>query len=118
MPKIIPNETGIVIQLEGVKKILSLKGEIKIPWKVIKKISNKKPKWLIFTPKMGTNLPAVLMAGTFFRRNGKSFYFVRNLDSCITFTLEDHQFVEIVIEVKDNEKELEKLRNLKKKYNK
>ena len=118
MLKIIPNEKGIVIHLEGIKEILSLKGEIKIPWKSIKRISSSKPKWLIFTPRIGTNLPGVLMAGTFYRVKGKSFYFVRHLDRCITFTLEDHQFAEIVIEVKDKEKQIERLRNLKKKYNK
>lgn len=70
MPKIITDKNGITIQLEGVKKFLSLKGEIKIPWKSLTRISYKNPKWLIFTPKMGTNLPAIIMAGTFFRRKG------------------------------------------------
>lgn len=118
MPKIISNEKGVVIQLEGIKKILSLKGEIKIPWSSIKKISGIKPKWLIFTPRMGTNFPAVIMAGTFFRRNGKSFYYVQHLDNCVTFYLKNHQFLEIVVEVKDKQNELERLRNLKKKYSK
>ena len=115
MPKIIHDEKGITIQLEGIKKVLSLKGEIKIPWKSISKISADKPKWLIFTPKSGTNLPAVLMAGTFYRRKGKSFYYVRHLDKCLTISLKNHQFVEIVIEVRDRDKQLAKLVDLLKK---
>lgn len=107
MPKIIPDEKGVAIQLEGIKKILSLKGEIKIHYRSIKKISGIKPKWLIFTPKMGTNFPAILMTGTFFRRNGKSFYYIQHLDNCITFSLKNHQFMELVVEVKDKQKELE-----------
>ena len=115
MPKIILDEKGVMIQLDGIQKILSLKGEIKIPWKSISKISGDKPKWLIFTPKAGTNLPAVLMAGTFYRRNGKSFYYVRHLDKCITFSIKNHQFVEIVVEVRDKDKQLARLHDFLKK---
>ena len=118
MPKIITDEKGITIQLENVKKILSLKGEIKILWKSIKKVSSNKPKWLIFTPRIGTNLPAVLMAGTFFKKNGKSFYYVRHLDKCLTFTLENHVFNEIVVEVHDKDRQLATIRDLMKKYKK
>ena len=116
MPKITPDEKGLTINLDGIQKILSLKGQIRIPWKSISKISDVKPKWLIFTPKAGTNLPAVLMAGTFYRRKGKSFYYVRHLDKCITFSLKNHQFVEIVVEVREKEKQLTKLNDLLKKF--
>ena len=112
MAKIFIKKNSIEIKLEGIKKFLALKGTLKIPLRCIKKISTTPAKWLIFTPKSGTNFPGVIMAGTFFRREGMVFYYVRDLKNCITLSLANHKYAKVVIEVDDKTKTAKEIRNL------
>ena len=112
MAKIIVKKNHIEIKLEGIKKFLALKGTLKIPLKCIKNVSTTPVKWLIFTPKAGTNFPGVIMAGTFFRKEGMVFYYVRDLKNCITLSLKDHRYAKVIIEVDDKSKTSKEIRNL------
>ena len=63
-----------------------------------------KPVWL---PKgrLGTHVPGVFMAGTFWlRKEGKTFYYVRDFSNCITLTLKNHEYSKVIVQVgKDKE---------------
>ena len=112
MAKISYTKTAVEIKLEGIKKFLALKGSLKIPFRCIKQVSSKPANWLIFTPKAGTNFPGLIMAGTFFRRNGMVFYYVRDLKKCITLSLKDHRYSQVIIEVDDKNKTAQEIRDL------
>ncbi len=92
MVKISITKTAVIVNFESYKKILALKNNLRIPFSCIKSISTVPAKWLIFTPKAGTNLPRVIMAGTFFRREGIAFYYVKDLKKCITISLQNHRY--------------------------
>ena len=101
MVKMSITKSSIIINFEGYKKFLSLKNKLRIPISLVKSVSTSPVKWLIFTPKVGTNVPGVIMAGTFFRREGTTFYYARDLQKCITLSLKHHKFSKVIIQVED-----------------
>ena len=103
MVKISITKTAIIINFEGFKKFLALKNNLRIPLSCVKSVSTIPAKWLIFTPKAGTNFPGLIMAGTFFRREGITFYYVKDLKKCITLSLQNHRYSKIVIQVEQKD---------------
>jgi hypothetical protein len=96
----------VTIRLEGAKKILAIKSKITIPLDNIVRVSTEqvKPVWLP-TGRLGTHVPGVFMAGTFWlRKGGKTFYYVSDFSSCITLTLKNHEYSKVIVQVgKDKE---------------
>lgn len=92
----------LTVKLEGTKKFLALKSTIKIPLKSIKSVSLKPPKWIFLGVRAGTHIPGVMMAGTFWTRQGKQFYYVRDPKKCVTLTLHDHEYSNVVFQVDDH----------------
>ena len=101
MVKISITKTAIIVKFEGYKKFLALKNNLRIPLVCIKSVSTQPVKWLVFTPKIGTNFPGLIMAGIFFRKEGRVFYFVRDLNECISLSLQNHRYSKVVIQVDD-----------------
>ena len=112
MVKVSVGDDAITLSLEGTRKFLALKGNITIPLENIVKISTEqvKPLWL---PRMrlGAHVPGVFMAGTFWVKQGKTFYFVRDFSRCITLHLRSHEYSRVIIQVDDKESVAQKLRN-------
>lgn len=101
----------IVITLGSSKeKILALRSKITIPAGNVVSVSTQKvkPSWLSI--KMGTHVPRGFMAGTFWERKGKAFYYVRDFSKCVTLNLRDHEYSKVVVEVGDKEAVAEELR--------
>jgi hypothetical protein len=103
MVKIAITKTAIIINFEGFKKFLALKNNLRIPLSCVKSVSTVPVKWLVFTPKAGTNFPGLIMAGTFFRREGITFYYVKDLNKCLTISLQNHRYSKIVIQVEQRD---------------
>jgi hypothetical protein len=95
---------SITIKIEGAKKFFALKSKIEIPLDNIAKVSTEqvRPVWL---PRMriGTHIPGALMAGTFWLRTGKTFYFVKDFSKCITLHLKDHEYSKVIVQVDDKD---------------
>jgi hypothetical protein len=53
-----------------------------------------------------------LMAGTFWTRNGKTFYYVRDFSKCVTLHLRDHEYSKVVVEVDDKEAIAQRLKEI------
>ena len=115
MVKISITKTAVIVNFESYKKFLALKNNLRIPFSSIKSITTLPAKWLIFTPKVGTNLPGVIMAGTFFRREGIVFYYVRDLKKCMTISLQNHRYSKVVLQVDDKERVASEIRKAIKK---
>jgi hypothetical protein len=94
---------SIVLNLEGANKFLALKSKIEIPLDNISKVSTEqvRPVWL---PRMliGTHIPGALMAGTFWLKSGKTFYFVKDFSRCIRLHLKNHEYLKVIVQVDDN----------------
>lgn len=93
----------VVITLDTKEKLMALKRTISIPKENIVSVSTEraKPSWLSI--KMGTHVPRGFMAGTFWTRKGKAFYYVRDFSKCVTLNLQNHEYSKVVIEVDDKE---------------
>jgi hypothetical protein len=93
----------VVITLDSKEKFLALKRTVSIPKENIVSVSTEKakPSWLSI--KMGTHVPKGFMAGTFWTRKGKAFYYVKDFTKCVTLNLQDHEYSKVVIEVDDKE---------------
>lgn len=104
MVKVSISHGQVVVKLEGAKKFLALKGTIKIPLKSIKSVSLRPPKWISLGVRAGTYFPGVMMAGTFWTRQGKQFYYVRDPKKCVTLILHDHEYSKVVFQIDNHEK--------------
>lgn len=102
----------VAFKLEGAQKFLALKSLVRIPLENIDIISTEtvKPLWL--AGRLGTHMPPIFWAGTFWTREGKTFYYVRNRSKCITLKLRDHEYSKVVMEVDDKENVADNLRKL------
>ncbi len=101
MVKVSVSHGHVVLKLEGAKRLLALKSTVEIPLNSIKRVSLTPPKWLFAAVRAGTHLPGIMMAGTFWTRQGKQFYYVRDPEKCVTLTLRDHEYSKVVFQVDD-----------------
>ena len=97
------SEDSVIFRFEGAQKFLALKRSLSIPFKNIESVSTEtvNPPWL--ASRIGTHLPPVFWAGTFWTRRGKIFYYVRDRTKCVTLKLRDHDYSKVVVEVDDKE---------------
>ncbi len=107
MVKVSIGKDKLTIKLDGTKKILALKSKIVIPLRNVAKVSTEqvKPIWL---PRMriGTHVPGAFMAGTFWLKGGKTFFFVKDFSECITIHLQNHEYSKVIVQVDENDKEV------------
>lgn len=102
----------VTFRLEGAQKLLAFKRSVRIPLKKIDDVSTEtvKPLWL--AGKIGTHMPPIFWAGTFWTMGGKTFYYIRDRSKCITLRLKDHEYKKVVMEVDDKESVARELRKL------
>ncbi|MDH5688784.1 MAG: hypothetical protein OEZ48_13105 [Candidatus Bathyarchaeota archaeon] len=112
MVKVELGKEYVTFKLEGSQKFLALKSSVRIPLKKIDTVSTEtvKPLWL--AGKVGTHMPPIFWAGTFWTMAGKIFYYVRDRSKCITVRLNDHEYRKVVMEVDDKESVARELRKL------
>ena len=58
----------------------------------------------------GTQIPGVIIAGTFFQMDGRTFFDVHNADNAIVVVLDHEKYKELVVEVEDPDIEIAKFR--------
>ena len=100
----------VIITLDTTEKLLAAKRRLSIPKKNIESISTEtvKPTWI--APKIGTHIPKGFMAGTFWLRGGKSFYYARDFSKCMTLKLRNHDYSRVVVQTEDKVETAKKLR--------
>jgi hypothetical protein len=103
MVKVEIGKKEVVFKLEGAQKFLAVKSSVRIPFKKIAGVSTEKAKPLWLAGRVGTHLPGVFMAGTFWTRQGKTFYYVKDRSKCVTLNLKNHQYKKVVFQVKNKE---------------
>ena len=110
MTKISFNKQKVIIEIEGIDKILALKSSIEIPIEHILSVSKADDiakKWLgiksITKIKIGgTQLPGVITEGTFYDK-GRVFLDIHHPENTILLSLRNDKYKEIIIEVKDRD---------------
>lgn len=91
------------IKLEGLERVLALKGGLEIPLKHIVRADTETPEsgWTdLRIP--GTSLPGVIKAGTYYTRRGKEFWYVTRGKKYLILELENEDYRRIVLGLNDN----------------
>jgi hypothetical protein len=102
-------EDGVLtITMQGIDKVLALRGHVSVPLQHIRSVVVRPPEayQIWHGLRVGTNLPGVVTAGTFFTGDGRVFYDVHNADNTIGITLEGETYRELVVEVDDESPEM------------
>jgi hypothetical protein len=93
----------VVFSFSGIQKFLAMKRTLRIPRKSIVEVSTEKVTLLWYARRLGTHLPKFFMAGIFWIKEGKSFWYVKNTSKCITLKLKNHEYSKVIVEVDDKE---------------
>ena len=98
----------LIAHIQGVDKVLALKSELTIPLAHVKGASVSPPdvrrQWgsLLRAHVPGTDLPYVVMAGTFVFLDGEhAFWDVHDPDRTVVIELDHERFANLVLEVAD-----------------
>ena len=103
MVKVSIGKDKVTFSLDAKGQFLALKNKISIPLDNITDVSTEivKPRWLPI--KTGTHIPKGFMAGTFWERRGKAFYYVKDFSKCVSLKLRNHDYYKAVFEVEDKQ---------------
>ena len=101
MARVSINSDELVVEVEGVDKILAFKSRIAIPLRHVRGATAdpgiaREPKG---RRSPGTHLPRVVVAGTFHQDGDRIFWDVRDPSKAIVIELADERFRRLVIEV-------------------
>jgi hypothetical protein len=112
MVKVSIGKDEVTFSLDAKEQFLALKNKVSIPLDNITNVSTErvKPKWLSI--KMGTHFPKGFMAGTFWERKGKAFYYVKDFSKCISLKLQKNDYYMAVFEVEDKQSVADKIKRL------
>jgi len=94
----------LVISVQGLDKLWSLKSELRLPLAHVASaaLANDEARsWFHGLRVAGTNIPGVITAGTFHPHEGWVFWDVHDPAKAIAITLHDDRYAKIVIEVAD-----------------
>jgi hypothetical protein len=95
-----------IFEVEGWDKLWSLRSRLEIPLSHIKGAhadSHPAMGWFQGLKLMGTDLPNIFRAGTFYQEGGLVFWDVHHPEKTIVVELEHERFEKLVIEVDDTE---------------
>jgi hypothetical protein len=103
MVSITKNETETVFEINGLHKLWAFKSEIRIPNEHIIRAYQDESQvgnWYLLKV-IGTNLPFVLNAGTFYHHGDIIFMDVADKTKAVIIDLKDEKYKQLVIEVAD-----------------
>ncbi|MCH8022130.1 MAG: hypothetical protein IH932_00070 [Thaumarchaeota archaeon] len=109
MVKVEFEKDNVVFRFIGLQKFLAMKHTLSIPRRSIVHVSTEKVTLLWYARRFGTHIPKIFMAGTFWIKDGKSFWYVKNRSKCITLNLKNHEYSKVVVEVDDKESTADRL---------
>jgi hypothetical protein len=108
MTRVEIQDDRLIAHIQGVDKVLALKSELSIPLAHVKGASVSPPdvrrRWgsLLRAHVPGTDLPYVVMAGTFVFLDGEhAFWDVHDPDRTVVIELDHERFANLVLEVAD-----------------
>src|SRR5215470_11231110 len=92
------------LEVHGLDKLWSFRGKLEIPIRHIRDVRHDPDAargWWHGIKLIGTNLPGVLTAGTFFQHGQRVFWDVHDPEKSIIIELHDDRFDELIVEVND-----------------
>lgn len=104
MAQLTIDATHVQLRMTGLDRILALKGELSIPLAHISAVSPRPPEahnWC-HGFRVGTNLPGVVTAGTFFTGDGLVFYDMHDPDKTIQIDLIHETYRQVIVQVEES----------------
>jgi hypothetical protein len=104
MTKIEIEGSELVVRITGLDRLWSLKSELRIPLAHVagaERDAEEAAKWYHGLRAPGTNIPGVIVAGTFYANEGRVFWNVHRAANAIAIGLHDEKYVKLVVEVED-----------------
>lgn len=90
----------VSVHMNPLDEVLSLHGTLHIPYSHIRSVaSDPVPPTLYRGIRIGTNIPGVKVAGTFFAGDGMVFYDFHDPSRCLTFELAHQHYKRVVVQV-------------------
>ena len=94
----------LILEVEGLDKLWSLRSRLKIPLSHIRSIrpeAEAARHWFHGIKLAGSNIPGFLTAGTFYQEGGLVFWDVHDPDHAIALELADERYQRLIVEVAD-----------------
>ena len=92
------------LEVKGLDKLWAFKGQLDIPLRHIRNVRHDPEAasgWWHGIKLVGTNLPGVLTAGSFYQHGQRVFWDVHDPTNSIIIELHDERFGELIVEVND-----------------
>ena len=102
-----------IFEVEGLHKLWSMRSRLEIPLSHITGVEYEPEevgRWWHGWKVMGTDMPGVFAAGTFFYHGELVFWDVRDVARTIVVSLADERYKKLIIEVADPEETISRLR--------
>lgn len=99
----VTNKT-LVMNVEGIDKLLSFKGSMQIPLEHVKSVRRDPDALQNLTGGVkvaGAGIPGLIRAGTWAGREGLAFWDVRHADRTLVIELHDERYARLIVEVDD-----------------
>lgn len=103
---------NFTFEVNGLHKLWAFKSQITIPADHIVSVRpNKEPLSMWKGLRLGTHIPFVFTAGTFYKNGKKTFWDVLKKANCIIVELKDSSYSQLIIEVENPEEAVTLLRS-------
>jgi hypothetical protein len=113
MVEIVVSGGSLVLHVKGADKLWALKSSLEIPLQHVAGIRadpSVAHGWWHGLRMLGTNLPGVITAGTFYHDGKRVFWDVHNPENTVVIELRDERYSELIVEVADPNKTVEAVR--------
>ena len=101
MTKVSVTGDKLVIDVQGLHKLWSLKSRLEIPLEHVRGVRAATDEHVAGIRFPGTQVPGILTAGTFYHQGKKVFWDVHDYSKAIAIDLHDDTFSKVIIEVAD-----------------
>ncbi len=115
MVEISTTHDTLILGVQGLHKLWAMKSRLDIPLEHLKAVyADPQPAmgWFQGMKLIGTDIPHIFRAGTFWQEGNKVFWDVRHPEKTIVLELEDEGFAKLIVEVEDPEASVQEIRQM------
>jgi hypothetical protein len=100
MAKVTLEDDRVGIYLNPVDEVLALHGSLHLPYSHIKTVTHETVPFAWYRGfRVGTDIPGVKVAGSFYNGDGVFFYDFHDRERCLTFELDHEHYQRVVVQV-------------------
>ena len=95
----------LTVAMRGIDKVLALRGDVSVQVAHIRgvEVRPEEARRIWHGLRVGTNIPGVVTAGTFFTGDGKVFFDVHDPERTIAIDLADESYKRLIVQVDDDD---------------